>query len=77
MHPESSFLCSDWIVADPCSQFGMTYYFNDWAVRDGYVPPVMLMLSMTTGITLIGMVLLMFYGKKCRRLTQHSKVHQF
>ncbi|SPO04614.1 related to MFS transporter [Cephalotrichum gorgonifer] len=57
--------------------FGMTYYINNWAVKDGYVPPVMLLMAMTAGITLLGVVLLTFYGKSCRRLTRNSKVHNF
>ncbi|CAM1508575.1 Fc.00g054230.m01.CDS01 [Cosmosporella sp. VM-42] len=32
--------------------FGMTYFINDWAVSDGFIPPVMLLMAMTAGITL-------------------------
>lgn len=55
----------------------MTYFINDWAAKDGYVPPVMLLMAMTAGFTLLGVVLLTFYGKSCRRLTRDSKVHHF
>lgn len=55
----------------------MTYYMNNWAARNGFIPPVMLLMAMTVGITLIGMVLLMFYGKTCRRWMKNSKVHTF
>ncbi|KAJ3466374.1 hypothetical protein MRS44_007032 [Fusarium solani] len=57
--------------------FGMTYFVNDWATADGFVPPVMLLMAMTAGITLVGMIALIFYGKTCRRLTRNSKVHSF
>ncbi|KAH7214363.1 major facilitator superfamily domain-containing protein [Fusarium oxysporum] len=57
--------------------FGMTYFVNDWAITDGFVPPVMLLMAMTAGITLVGMVALIFFGKSCRRLTRNSKVHSF
>ncbi|EHK23172.1 uncharacterized protein TRIVIDRAFT_149439 [Trichoderma virens Gv29-8] len=57
--------------------FGMTYFVNDWATADGFVPPVMLLMSMTAGFTLVGMVALIFYGKSCRRRTRNSKVHSF
>ena len=26
--------------------FGMTYYINDWATADGFIPPVMLLMAM-------------------------------
>lgn len=55
----------------------MTYFINDWALKDGYVPPVMLMMSMTAGITLLGVILLSLWGKSCRRMTQNSRVHKF
>ncbi|KAL6884458.1 hypothetical protein GGI43DRAFT_426772 [Trichoderma evansii] len=57
--------------------FGMTYFLNDWAIADGFVPPVMLLMVMTAGFTLVGMVALIFYGKSCRRRTRNSKVHSF
>lgn len=55
----------------------MTYFMNDWATADGFVPPVMLLMAMTAGFTLVGMVALIFYGKSCRRRTRDSKVHLF
>ncbi|KAJ4859479.1 major facilitator superfamily domain-containing protein [Trichoderma breve] len=57
--------------------FGMTYFVNDWATADGFVPPVMLLMAMTAGFTLVGMVALIFYGKSCRRITRNSRVHSF
>ncbi|RFU74225.1 serine threonine kinase 16 [Trichoderma arundinaceum] len=57
--------------------FGMTYFVNDWAAADGFVPPVMLLMAMTAGFTMVGMVALIFYGKSCRRRTRNSKVHSF
>ncbi|KAK4072884.1 uncharacterized protein Triagg1_5561 [Trichoderma aggressivum f. europaeum] len=57
--------------------FGMTYFVNDWATADGFVPPVMLLMTMTAGFTMVGMIALIFCGKSCRRSTQNSKVHSF
>lgn len=53
----------------------MTYYINDWAVRDGFIPPLLLLMGMAVGFTIIGMVLLVIFGKSARRLTRNSKVH--
>lgn len=55
----------------------MTYFINDWATDEGFVPPAMLLMAMTAGIPLIGMILLTLYGKRCRRLTRHSRVHGY
>ena len=63
--------------ADRKMQFGMTYYMNNWATRSGFIPPVMLLMAMTVGITLIGMIILLRYGKACRRWTKDSEVHTF
>lgn len=62
-------------ISNPITQFGMTYYMNDWATKSGYIPPVMLLLAMNVGITLFGMVVFMFFGKTFRRWTKDSKVH--
>jgi hypothetical protein len=55
----------------------MTYYINDWAVRDGFIPPLLLLMGMAVGFTIIGMVLLVIFGKSARRLTRNSKVREF
>lgn len=55
----------------------MTYYINDWAAKSGFTGPLMLLMSMTVGFTVIGMVVLMFYGKTFRRWTKDSKIHSF
>ncbi|PMD47530.1 MFS general substrate transporter [Hyaloscypha variabilis F] len=55
--------------------FGMIFYFNDWAAKDGFIPPVMTMMALTVGFTVIGMVVFMIWGKKFRRATMHSKLH--
>jgi hypothetical protein len=55
----------------------MTYYFNDWAAAKGFTPPMMLLMGMTVGFSLLGTVLLPFVGKDLRRMTRTSKVHSF
>jgi MFS family permease len=57
--------------------FGMTYYINDWAAADGFIPPMMLLMAMTVGLTLAGTIFFMLYGKTCRRWTRNSKIHHF
>ncbi|OAG08725.1 MFS general substrate transporter [Paraphaeosphaeria sporulosa] len=66
------------VIATVCKNtfgFGMTYYMNDWATKSGYIPPVMLLLAMNVGITLLGTVVFMFFGKTFRRWTKDSKIH--
>jgi MFS family permease len=68
------------VIATVCKNtfgFGMTYYMPGWAVADGFVPPVMMIMAMTVGISIIGVVAFMFFGKSCRRLTRNSKIHSF
>ncbi|EXJ82934.1 hypothetical protein A1O3_06751 [Capronia epimyces CBS 606.96] len=64
-------------VAKNTFGFGMTYYINDWAAQSGFTGPFMLLMSMTVGFTLIGMLVLMFYGKTFRRWTKDSRIHSF
>jgi hypothetical protein len=53
----------------------MIFYYNDWAVKDGFIPPIMTMMALTVGFTVIGMVVFMIWGKSFRRQTMNSKLH--
>ncbi|KAJ4518965.1 hypothetical protein HRR78_001055 [Exophiala dermatitidis] len=64
-------------VAKNTFGFGMTYYINDWAAESGFTGPFMLLMGMTVGFSLVGMVVLMVYGKTFRRWTKDAKVHSF
>ncbi|EXJ71189.1 uncharacterized protein A1O5_06183 [Cladophialophora psammophila CBS 110553] len=57
--------------------FGMTYFMNDWAIKDGFIPPIFLLMAMTVGFTLIGTALLPFFGKQFRVWTRNAVVHTF
>jgi MFS family permease len=57
--------------------FGMTYYVNDWAAKNGFIPPAMLLMAITVGFGMVGMILLILFGKKMRRWTRNSQVHSF
>jgi MFS family permease len=57
--------------------FGMTYFINDLAAKSGFIPPAMLIMAVTVGFGLVGMILLILFGKKMRRWTRNSKVHTF
>ncbi|RDW79572.1 MFS general substrate transporter-40 [Coleophoma cylindrospora] len=56
--------------------FGMIFYFNDWAVRQGFIPPVMTIMALAVGFTTIGMCIFLKWGKHFRRMTKDSKLHQ-
>ena len=47
-------------------RFGMTYYIPNWAIANGFIPPIMMIMGMTVGISLVGVVGFMFFGKSCR-----------
>jgi hypothetical protein len=55
----------------------MTYFINDWAVKSGFIPPILLLMAMTVGFGLIGGILLYFYGKTMRRWSRNAKIHSF
>ncbi|OZJ05054.1 hypothetical protein BZG36_02072 [Bifiguratus adelaidae] len=57
--------------------FGMTYFVNPWVKQSGFVPPAMLLMAIPVGFGLIGMIVLLVYGKELRALTRNAKVHSF
>lgn len=56
-------------------QFGMIFYYNDWAAKNGFIPPLVTMMALTVGFTVIGMVVFIIWGKSFRRATMNSKLH--
>lgn len=53
----------------------MIFFINDWAARDGFLGPILLLMALTVGFTLPGMFLFLFFGKRFRRMTKDSKLH--
>lgn len=64
-------------VLSNITQFGMTYYYNDWVVTSGFTPPLMMIMALTVGFSLVGTILFPYFGKSLRRWTRASKVHSF
>lgn len=62
-------------MADFISQFGMIFFFNDWAAEQGFIPPVMTLMALCVGISTIGLVVFYFWGKEFRRRTKDSTLH--
>lgn len=56
--------------------FGMIFFFNDWAVRSGFKPPVLTLMALAVGFSAIGTVVFLKWGKAFRRMTAGSKLHQ-
>ncbi|KAH8884984.1 serine/threonine kinase 16 [Thozetella sp. PMI_491] len=57
--------------------FGMSYYINNWAAQSGFGPPVYMMMALTAGFPLAGLIVFTFWGKTFRKFTRNSKVHEF
>ncbi|KAI1100659.1 putative MFS transporter [Jackrogersella minutella] len=55
--------------------FGMIFFFNDWAAQSGYIKPVMMMMSLTIGFSILGLGVFAPWGKQFRRWTKDSKLH--
>lgn len=56
-------------------QFGLIFYFNDWAARSGYISPVLLIMALTCGFSVLGLCVFIPWGKQFRRWTKDSKLH--
>ncbi|KAI0161814.1 putative MFS transporter [Hypoxylon sp. FL1284] len=55
--------------------FGMIFFFNDWAARSGFIEPVLTIMALTSGFTILGLGVFGFWGKQFRRWTKDSKLH--
>ncbi|KAF3061378.1 Protein HOL1 [Daldinia childiae] len=55
--------------------FGMIFYYNDWASRSGFIPPVLLLMALTCGFSILGLIVFIPWGKQFRRWTKDSKLH--
>lgn len=55
----------------------MTYYISNWITKDGYMPATGLLIALTVGIALVGMLILMKWGKALRIWTANSKIHGY
>lgn len=53
----------------------MIFYFNNWAAEDGFLGPVLLLMALTVGFSVLGLVVFIPFGKKFRRMTKDSKLH--
>ncbi|RYP91957.1 hypothetical protein DL770_001931 [Monosporascus sp. CRB-9-2] len=47
--------------------FGMIFYYNNWAAKSGYIAPVLLLMALTVGFSVIGLAVFIPFGKKFRR----------
>jgi hypothetical protein len=52
--------------------FGMIFFFNDWAVKNGFIPPVMTLMALAASFTTLGMVVFLKWGKNFHRMTMNS-----
>ncbi len=54
--------------------YGFSKFITPWILSSGYIPPIMLNMSLTTLWCSFG-ILFWFYGKSFRRWTKNDKVH--
>jgi MFS family permease len=57
--------------------FAMTYFINDLSTNLGPISPVMLLMAITVGPGIIGIVGFLLYGKTLRKISRNSKFHNF
>jgi hypothetical protein len=54
--------------------YGISMFFTSWIIKSGYIPPIMMNMSLTTLWCLTGIVF-WYFGKTFRKWTRNSKVH--
>ena len=54
--------------------YGFSKFVTPWIIKSGYIPPIMLNMSLTTLWCSFG-ILFWFYGKTFRKWTKNDKVH--
>lgn len=53
----------------------MIFYYNDWAAHQGYLAPVLMLMAITVGLSILGLAVFLPFGKTLRRWTRDSKMH--
>lgn len=53
----------------------MLFFLNDWAAESGYIKPVLMIMALTFGSSILGLCIFIPYGKLFRRWTKDSKLH--
>jgi hypothetical protein len=53
----------------------MIFYFNDWAATEGFIKPMLMLMGLTVGFSLLGLAVFIPFGKTFRRMTKDSKLH--
>ncbi|KAJ4408929.1 hypothetical protein N0V82_009584 [Gnomoniopsis sp. IMI 355080] len=55
--------------------FAMVFFFNDWSERQGYIAPVLTLMAITVGLSLLGLAVFIPRGKTFRMATKNSNLH--
>lgn len=53
----------------------MVFFYNDWAARQGFIAPVLMLMAVTVGLSLLGLAVFIPFGKRFRRATKDSSLH--
>lgn len=53
----------------------MVFFFNDWAAKEGFIAPVLMLMAVAVGLSLLGLAIFIPFGKKFRRATKDSSLH--
>lgn len=53
----------------------MVFFFNDWAGRQGFIAPVLTLMAVAVGLSVIGLAVFIPFGKKFRTVTKDSALH--
>lgn len=62
-------------LADVNLKFGMVFYYTDWTEEHGFVAPVLSLMAITVGFSVLGLAIFIPYGKRFRIATKDSTLH--
>lgn len=53
----------------------MVFYFTDWSAEHGFIAPVLCLMAITVGFSVLGLAIFIPYGKRFRVATKDSTLH--
>ncbi|KAL2288028.1 hypothetical protein FJTKL_04757 [Diaporthe vaccinii] len=55
--------------------FGMVFYYTDWTEEHGFIAPLLSLMAITVGFSVLGLAIFIPHGKRFRIATKDSTLH--
>lgn len=53
----------------------MVFFYTDWTEEHGFIAPVLSLMAITVGFSVLGLAIFIPYGKRFRIATKDSTLH--